>query len=527
MINRSKLVFSIVCIFAVNLLTAQLNIPHVRQYTQAIYGIFLNDSSSHIRNSHLSFKPIHDSKTNSETIYKDEGNYYYWITQKLFKEHFLIFSGDDYWCAVDPILDLEIGQDFSASGQTNRFWNTRGVRIQAKFFENFGFETSFYETQARLLTYQTNYVNGHGEFILSNNAYKQVNAIIPSYARTKPFGSEGFDFAFAQGYFNFQPTSWFHIEAGNGNQFIGSGHRSLLLSDFTVNYPYFKPEFLLFNERLQYNIIYASHQNLYRLPFHVTPEANYEKKLSVSHYLEYSFNKNFQIGVFENNTWITTDSLGTKPFNYLAINPILGNSIFNGGNTPGRYNGFFGMNANYSFKQFLLYCQLIFDNKQIGGYQIGLRTYDIFTKNLNFQFEYNYVSSNTYTSNNKRANYNHSNLALAHPLGNNFQEILTVIDYHYKRLFINYSANYSLRHLTDSILEHTTLLSPMGNSATQKSINVWNNSVEIGYRFNKKYNLQVYIGLINRISSTFNAQYKSNFAYFGIKTNLHSKTLDW
>ena len=267
MISRLKIISSITCLLAINFVAAQLNIPHVNSYTQSIYSLFLSDSNATINQSHLSFKPVHESRTNTNELFADSGKYYYWITQKLFKEHFLVFQGEDFWCAIDPLLDLELGKDFSDANQSYIFWNTRGIRVQTKFFKNFGFETSIYETQAKLLDYQSNYVNSHGEFRISNNSYKQANAIIPGYARTKPFGDTGYDFAFAQGYFNYQPVSWLNIEAGNGNHFIGNGHRSLLLSDFTVNYPYLKPEFLFFKKRLQYNIIYASQQNLYRLPF--------------------------------------------------------------------------------------------------------------------------------------------------------------------------------------------------------------------------------------------------------------------
>ena len=62
--------------------------------------------------------------------------------------------------------------------------------------------------------------------------------------------------------------------------------------------------------------------------------------------------------------WITTDSLGTKPFNYLSINPLIGNSLLNGGNTPSRYNGFSGINASFNYQKTMLYSQLIFDQKK-------------------------------------------------------------------------------------------------------------------------------------------------------------------
>lgn len=525
MMKKSKIVCFAVCFWIINYSFAQLNIPDSRSYTQTIYQLYLADSIKGPNNSHLSLKPIHESRTSTATIFKDKGDYYYWITQKLFKAHFLIFEGEDFWCAVDPIIDLEIGKDFEANEQSLRFWNTRGIRVQAKFFTNFGFETSIYETQALLPDYQSAYINNHGEFIVNGNNYNQVNAVIPGYSRTKPFNTDGYDFAFARGYFNYQPTNWLNIEAGNGNHFVGHGHRSLLLSNFAVNYPYIKSELLFLNNKLQYSSIYASQQNLYRLPVYSTPEANYERKLSVSHYVDYSINKNIQIGIFENNMWITSDSLGVKPFNYLAFNPLIGNTLFDGGNTPKRFNGFFGLNASINFSKNLIYGQLVFNKNTFGGWQLGINKYNILLQNLNLQIEFNQVRENFYSSENKRANYTHSNLALAHPLGNNFKEIILITDYTYKRIFVNYTTIYSQRIPSDSTIQHQTLLSSVQNE--NAVVNVWFNKLEAGYRFNKKYNLECYIGILNRISTVQNVQNSTNFAYFGIKTNLSRKTLDW
>ncbi|MFK8039140.1 MAG: hypothetical protein AB8B74_12670 [Crocinitomicaceae bacterium] len=519
-------VFISYCLILSNVGFSQLNIPIARSYTQSIYQIFLKDSAVKNQNTHLGFKPINEKKTNTDIVFHDQGNYYYWITQKLFKEHFLIFKGNDFWCVADPLIDLEVGNDFSDVDQPIKLWNTRGIRIQAKFFKNFAFETSIYENQATLLNYQTDYVLSHGEFDVSGNSYKQINAIVPGYARTKIFKTTGFDFAFSKGYFNYQPSKWLSIEAGNGNHFIGHGYRSLLLSDFSVNYPYLKPELLLFNGMLQYNIIYASQQNLYRLPFHLTPEANYERKLSVGHYLEYSFNKNIQVGLFENNTWVRVDSQGTIPLNIASLNPIVGNGLFIS-EINNKYNSFYGLNASISLKSIRMYTQMVFDNNKIGGYQFGLGLYDLFLPKLNLQIEYNQITSETYLNKNKRANYNHSNLPLAHPIGNNFQEIIAIMDFEFKRWFITNTSIYSLRFVSDTGRVSETLLMQLDNANPNIANNVWFNRIEVGYRFNKKYNLELYCGYLNRISTVQSIANSSNFAYFGIKTNLHQKTLDW
>lgn len=68
------------------------------------------------------------------------------------------------------------------------------------------------------------------------------------------------------------------------------------------------------------------------------------------------------------------------------------------------------------------------------GYQIGFKSYDFMkTKNLYMQMEYNRVRPYTYSHWTTLQNYGHYNQPLAHPLGANFAEFLTIIRYHRDR----------------------------------------------------------------------------------------------
>ncbi|MBK6525421.1 MAG: hypothetical protein IPG07_07630 [Crocinitomicaceae bacterium] len=46
--------------------------------------------------------------------------------------------------------------------------------------------------------------------------------------------------------------------------------------------------------------------------------------------------------------------------------------------------------------------------------------------------EYNHANQNTYLTENKRYNYSHANLSLAHPLTGAFDELVFRINYQYK-----------------------------------------------------------------------------------------------
>ncbi len=507
----------------------QLNLPNTVYYNQWIDQLGIEDSLRSYFQTHTSFKPVNDQKTNPQQIFAISKDRQSWFSRKLFNEHFLTFEGRDYWVAIDPVVDLEAGVDRGNGATKNLFWNTRGIRIQAKFFENFGIETKVYENQAILLDYQEDYVDRHGEFVpvLNNTIYKQQNGMVPGYSRTKPFGDNGYDFAFAEGYLSYSPADWVNVQLGNGNQFIGQGHRSLLLSDFTGNYPFLKPELFAFKGRLQYTMTFAALQNLYRLPFHSTPEANFERNRGTFHYLEYALTKQLQIGIFEGTVWKKLDSAQAYSATPLFFNPVIGsNSLINQTSDLG-YNAIFGVNAVYSFAQGIAYGQLVVDQSTISGYQAGLKWYNLLVKNLNFRIEYNQVDPNSYLSGDKRLNYGHSNLPLAHPYGAGFKEGILQLNYSLNSFFVSNHFVYSERVQSDSLNVGVSILLPESGHLIDPNVNVVLNQFELGYRFNKNYNLQLYLGYLYRREISAQSQRETDYIYFGVRTKIKNKTLDW
>ena len=525
--NKLRKLFLLTGFIFLNFLSfPQLNIANVRNYNLGVELLNKPDSSSNYNQLQLSIQPIIETKTDVNALFNNEGKYYYWITQKLFKEHFLIFKGATYHCTVDPIIDLNLGFEKNTDNAlTLRTWNTRGVNIKAQFYKKFAFETSIYETQASLLNYQSDYVNAHGEFYPNGNLYKQQNAVIPSFARTKPFNDTGYDFAFATGYFSYTPNSWLNVQAGNGNQFIGNGYRSLLLSNFTTNYPYLKPEISLFDGRLQYTVTYATLLNLYRLPYSTSPEANFESKLAATHFVNFAINKNFQIGFFEGNIWNRTDSLGTQKMNALSFNPLIGiNSLLVKENN---YNSIGGLNANFRYQHTTLYGQLLFDHASIAGTQIGFKFYNVLINNLHFQVEFNQSNIKAYTSENKRLNYSHANLPLAHPYESGFKELLGIIDYSWNRFYVQGKFIYAEKSTGINPTTLPNILLSSDQIQTNSFENIWHQQLETGFRFNKKYNLELFFGHLVRISTVKQTEKTTNFAYFGLRTNLNPKQFDW
>ncbi|MBI3135808.1 MAG: hypothetical protein HYZ14_14115 [Bacteroidetes bacterium] len=511
---------------------AQLGFPLEEYYQGEIERRFLNDSADHdFYTQHLSSKPIRQSRTQADSIYADYQKRYYWLTQKIFKENFLIFEGDDFWCAVDPILDLEAGHDFYIDSLHYKYWNTRGIRVQARFLNKVGFVTTFYENQAMVPDYQRDLFNAHGEFQLNGpgTAYKQVNGVVPGYARTKLFKKTGYDFAFAEGYLSIEPNRYFNLQFGNGNHFIGSGYRSLLLSDNATNAPFLKLETNFWNNRIQYQVIYNVMTNLYRLPYYTTPEATYERKLGAFHYLDLAITKNISLGLFEGAVWKHTDSLGTAKIDPLFANPvILSNSLIKGSSANG-YNAIAGLNLTIRFFKNILYGQLVLDENKLAAYQAGLKAYDVLFPKLDLQAEYNHADQNTYLSTDKRYNYSHYNLPLAHPLSAGFDELVFKISYQYNRWFFQNHTTYSAHYVNDTLNFGTDILQPSSTIALPfyTRTKTFYNQLEAGYRFNKRYNLQACIGFIYRTDNLPVNESVTQYVYLGIRTRLKNKRFDY
>ncbi|MBD3636914.1 MAG: hypothetical protein HUJ25_06175 [Crocinitomicaceae bacterium] len=508
----------------------QLYFPNEQYYNNEIDRIFLSDSANKtFFNAHLSLRPILDKRSNPDSVYYKDSKHYYWITQKIFKENFLIFEGDGFWCAVDPVLDLEGGTDFSADSLDMLYWNTRGIRVQAKFLDKVAFSTVVYENQAMVPQYVSEYVDAHGEFRPSGTNYKQQNAVFPGYARTKAFKTTGYDFAFAEGQVSIVPNKYFNVQFGNGNHFIGNGYRSLLLSDFSLNYPFAKFEGNLWKGRIQYNAIYAIHQNLYRMPYYNSVESTYERKLGTYHYLDFAVTPSLQIGLFEGALWKRSDSLGSVEPNWLFLNPV---PFVNAGimsNETSGYNHILGVNVSWTFLKNRLYAQAVIDNKTLGAAQLGIRTMDLFTPKLDVQVEFNHASSNTYLAQEKRYNYSHGNLPLAHPLTTRFTEGMLQINYEIKEVFFTNRLLISERQLNDTLYNGISILNDeIGSiSLIGETQQVLVNQLELGYRFNKNYNLQAVIGWLYRNEQNPGSRNITNYVYAGIRTRLRNKTLDF
>ena len=246
---------------------------------------------------------------------------------------------------------------------------------------------------------------------------------------------------------NYNLNKFINIEFGKGTHFIGNGFHSLLFSS-THPYPFLR--FTTKFGKIKYYNLYTSFSNLN------TTHLN-SKKYATIHYLDIGVNDFINIGFFESIIWRSWDGINNVGYEIGYLNPIIFYRPVEFSMGSGKANALIGINLNYSYKNNVLYSQLLLDDLNISrqkdkdddyqegfiqnkfAYQIGL--YSKLNK-LDFLLEYNQVQPYTYGHRDVIQNYSHSNNSLAHPIGANFKEIITNLKYTNSKWIYNLHCNY-------------------------------------------------------------------------------------
>ena len=467
--------------------------------------------------SNGSFLPICESQFNLNKKIQDTSKQYYQYTAYLFKKHLFEIKGDDYYLTLSPVLDYNLGRDKNDSLGSRLIQNTRGFFIEGDLGKSFSFSSSFYENQSQFNNYEKAYYLSAGELTPNGKVYvSDNNAVIPGGARTKPFKIDGFDYAYAIGNVVYSPSKRLQIIGGNNSHFIGSGYRSLLLSDNSVYTPYIRMNIKI-SEKWSFVYLRTRLLNLMRRPIHTTVEAYYEPKGFSVNYLTYKASDKFNISLFEGIVWSKGDSVASTKVNSLYYNPIPGVSeIFV--TDHNKMNSLLGLNAEYLINsKHRVYSQLAMSNlnDKYLAFQLGYRGYNFeFLKNFMLQLEYNNVPTPLYTSPNSRLNYSNYNLPLAHTKGNGFQEYIIRSNYEYRRFYIDLKIIvYQLNGFRNG-----SLLA-VDNKSLMQIGTLQHDQIEIGYRFNRKLNLSFFGSYIFR-NDLSTPEKLTKFFNVGIRTGL-------
>lgn len=449
--------------------------------------MFANKGTKPLNNG--SFFPINESEYDLIALINDSSKQYYTLTNILFKKHLIELRGEDYYVTISPAAIISRGTDLIDTNDRSLFQNTRGIHAEGDLFKNFSFSTSFFENQTRVTYFEDSYYRALGELYKKPTYYQTQNAVIPGMGRTKPFKTDGFDYAYAMGYVAFQAHKNLRISSGNNPQFVGDGYRSVLLSDNSFCAPYFRIDWII-NKLFRFTYHRARLMNLLRKPVSSSAESYYESKGYSVNYFTYSPTEDVSISLFEGSIWNRGDSIESKFSHPLYYNPLpfLSPLALKDKNEVA---SLLGLNLSYQLADHhRVYGQLAINNldKEKFAWQLGYRGYNYFGLNdFMLQIEINHVAPHAYEVQNRRLNYSHFNLPLAHSKGNGFNEFILRSSYEIKRIYFDIK---SIQYFAYDF--HQRSLLPIYEDLEFESFSINNTSLEIGYRVNRKMNLCVF-----------------------------------
>ena len=464
------------------------------------------------------FSPIHPNSK----FYKT------WVGRKLCSEHFLYVDTDDIKLSVDPIFNFQIGKE--KNNLNTLFVNTKGVLVQGSVHDKFYFYSGFHENQARYATYIDSTV--------------RLYNVVPGQGIVKYLPKQVFDFSQSIGGIGYILDKHFDFLLAQDKNFIGDGYRSLLLSDNSYSYPFLKINMTFW--KFRYTVIYAVFRDLQQ---NIDPNIGFYKKYNTTHNLDLNIGKKNKISVsiFETVMWKPAASRG---YELAYLNPVLFiRPVENSLGSPD--NVLLGSNIKWKINKLnTIYSQIMLDefllnevksgngwwgNKQ--GIQFGFKSATIFgVKNLNIQSEVNVVRPYTYSHRTSEQSYSHYNQALAHPLGSNFVESISFINYRYKNWFGEMKVQYAQMgrdtggfNLGNNIFQsYDTRNSEYGHyffdglKSTLTTIDL-----RLNYLINPKTNLVIEAGMTMRNFKNSIQNDLSTVFYFGIRTSLENYYFDY
>lgn len=461
--------------------------------------------------------PVSDSKFNRT-----------WVGRKLFKEHLIDVNADELKLSIDPIFNLQAGKESKENRSV--FMNTRGVLVQGDYKGKFFFYSGFRENQARFVNYVDSLVSTFD--------------VVPGQGRVKYLANRTYDFSQSFGGIGYRLNRHFDFLFAHDKNFIGDGYRSLLLSDNAYNYPFLRINMTFW--KFRYSVIYAVMREL-ESPY--DPDVGFGKKYATIHHLDVNVGKRNRLtfGIYEAVMFKPAASRG---YELAYLNPMIFiRPVENSLGSPD--NVLLGLNARWKMSSHsTLYGQLMLDELLLGevrsgkgwwgnkqGFQIGFKSFDVFRmKNLNIQTEVNFVRPYTYTHRSEEQNYTHYNQPLAHPLGANFVESVSFINYRYKRWYsevrfqyavqgqdtagINYGNNVFLNYMSRPYDYGHYMFNGLRTTLTSIDLRIF-------YLVNPKTNFNIMAGIQTRERSNDVSLQQTQLIYFGLRTALENFYYDF
>ena len=315
---------------------------------------------------------------------------------------------------VIPVSDLVYGNTKSM----HQFRS--GVGFAANYIHQSGFSMKFA------------YLGG----ISNTNAINYTGGVYPFALIRRPIKSsqlwQTHDVRFRLSY---SPNKFFNFQTGIDHNMLGEGNRSLLLGDYGSPYPFAQMRIKVW--RMEYVALHSYLQN---------PTANMQStrpKFSAIHYLSMNLHKRFNLSFFEAIVYDGMVGNQRRGIEWEYLNPfvIYRPLEFAIGSTDGVL---LGTNLSYRInKNCTLYGQIVLDEFKIAlitarnrniankfGYQLGFKgKKELQGGNLLYFTEFNLLRPYTFAHSNPGQAYSNMLNPLAHPMGANFIENTSRIQY--------------------------------------------------------------------------------------------------
>lgn len=332
------------------------------------------------------------------------------------KANFLEVNEKDFFLVLNPVMQQQLSHE--KDNDETIFLNTKGISFRGLIAGRVGFSAQLTDNQER----------GPAFMMADVNKFYAV----PGVGYFKRFKRTGLDYFDARGSIHFTAARYFDLSFGYDKNFIGNGYRSLLLSDFSNSYLFFK---------INTRIWKLNYQNIFMEltpQFGVSNDELLDKKYAALHHLSVNATSWLNVGLFESVIFGRRNH-----FDFTYLNPImfLRAAEHQNGSADNAIVGF-DAKANIA-KSIQLYGQLALDEFKLSeitggkgwwankfGLQGGVKYVNAFkVSNLDLQAELNLVRPFTYSHSDSVANYTHYNQPLAHPLGANFREFIGIVRY--------------------------------------------------------------------------------------------------
>lgn len=347
--------------------------------------------------------------------------YFYRTPANLFE-----VNARDFTLRANPMFNFQLGDQ--NGDKELLFQNQRGLEVRGTVDDKVFFYTNLVESQVRFPDYVTQRVEAFSA-IPGAGFFKRYRPRFPKV-------SNAYDFNVANAFVGFHITPHVGVQLGHGRNFIGSGYRSLFLSDFG------NPVFFL---KLNTRVWRFHYENIFMELNPGTANSlgtseRISKKYAAVHYLNYKVTPKLAFGFFE-----ATIFNRSQDFEFQYLNPVILYRTVEGMigspdnvqiGVDGRWNLFHHVQL---YGQFLL-DEFVFSNvvdaDQSGwwgnkfGFQAGIKYFNVLgIDHLDLQLEFNSVRPYTYSHFDSLNSYTHYNQPLAHPLWSNFREVVVLARY--------------------------------------------------------------------------------------------------